>query len=117
MRGPVARASYRWLLQVRSLQTGGVHSAQLFLQIGDLVAEPGGQLELQVTSGRHHLRGEVLDQVGQLGTRHAGGVAALEDTGADRPAGLTLGPTSARRVAPRAADRDGLSVVGLAVDL
>src|ERR1700759_1805660 len=32
----------------RSPQTGRVHSAQFFLQVGDLVAEPGGQFELQV---------------------------------------------------------------------
>jgi hypothetical protein len=64
-------------------------------QVGDLVAEPGRQLELQVTGGGHHLCGEVLDQVGQFGARHVRRVAALEDTGADRAAGLALGAPAA----------------------
>ena len=60
------------------LQAGGVHAAQFLLQVGDLVADPGRQLELQVARGGHHLRGQVLDQVGELGARHVRGVAALE---------------------------------------
>src|SRR6185312_4569127 len=46
-------------------QARGVHAPEFLLQIRDLVADPGGQLELEVPRGRHHLCGEVLDQVGE----------------------------------------------------
>src|ERR1700759_2032074 len=101
----------------RSLQAGGVHSAQFFLQVSDLVAEPGGKLELQVPRRGHHLLGEGFDQVGQLCSRHARGVATLEHARAVPPAGRALGPTAARRVAPGSADFDRVAVLGLAVDL
>ena len=45
---------------------GCVHPAELLLQLGDLVAQPGGQLELQLGRRRVHLVGELLDQVGQV---------------------------------------------------
>src|SRR4051794_2096760 len=51
---------------------GHVHSAQFLLEHGDLVADPRGQLELQLPSGPEHLVVEILDQRRQLGPRHAG---------------------------------------------
>ena len=51
---------------------GGPHAAQLLLQLADLVAQPGGELELQLGGGRVHLVGELLDQVGEVGRGHAG---------------------------------------------
>ena len=40
--------------------------AQLLLELVHLVAQPGGQLELQVRGGRVHLVGQLLDQVGEV---------------------------------------------------
>src|SRR5690606_21778970 len=103
-----------------SADAGGVHAAQLLLQVGDLVAEPGGELELQVAGRGEHLVGQLLDEVGQFGARHALGVAAGDDAGADRgrgPTGLARGALAAGLGAPGTADRDLLALLGLAVDL
>ena len=42
------------------------HGAQLLLQVPDLVAQPGRQLEVQVLGGGVHLGGELGDEVGQV---------------------------------------------------
>ena len=52
---------------------GGLdHLPQLLLQIRDLVAHPGGDLEVELGRRLVHLLGEFLDQIGQLGGRHVG---------------------------------------------
>src|SRR4051794_25064791 len=50
--------------------SGGVHAAQFALELADLVAQPRRDLELQFAGRVQHLLVELLDQVGQLGTRH-----------------------------------------------
>jgi hypothetical protein len=51
-------------------ETGQVHAAELLLEIGDLVAQPGSQLELQLAGRCHHLAGELLNQISELSARH-----------------------------------------------
>ena len=65
------------------------HAAQLLLQVGDLVAEPGGQLELQLGRRPMHLVGQLLDELGQVGAGSPSG------EGARRPR-----PPAAARPAP-----------------
>src|SRR6516165_3069067 len=49
-----------------ALDPGGLHAAQLVLQFLDLVAQPRGQLELQLRSGGVHLVGELGDEADQV---------------------------------------------------
>src|SRR5581483_11585400 len=86
-----------------SRQTGGVHPPQLLLEVGDLVPQPRGQLELQVTRRVEHLIGELLDEIGELGAGHVAGVAAGHDARA-RPPTLAGGPLAPGRIPPRPAD-------------
>src|SRR5665647_973489 len=51
---------------------GGCHLPQLFLEIAELVAQPGRQLEVQVGSRLVHLDRELLDEVGKVGRGHLG---------------------------------------------
>src|SRR5690348_9631208 len=55
----------------RSADPGGVHPAELLLELADLVAEPRRQLEVQLPGGLVHLVLQLLDELGQLGPRHA----------------------------------------------
>ena len=41
-----------------------LHATQLVLELADLVADPGGYLELQLRRRRVHLLGELRDQRG-----------------------------------------------------
>src|SRR5680860_1295349 len=50
---------------------GTLHPAQLLLQVADLVAQSGGELELKLAGGGVHLVAQLLDQVGQVLGRHA----------------------------------------------
>jgi len=43
-----------------------LHLTQFLLQFADLVADPGGHLELQFRSGAMHLLGELLDEPHQV---------------------------------------------------
>ena len=61
------------------LDAGGVHAAQLVLEVADLVAEAGRDLELQLGGGRVHLLGELGDQPDELA---AGGAAGRPGFGA-----------------------------------
>ena len=58
-----------WLPAAGSPDACRVHPSELLLELGDLVAEPGRELELQLGGGRPHLVVELLDQVGQRGPR------------------------------------------------
>jgi hypothetical protein len=49
-----------------------IHASELLLQLGHLVADAGGELELEFAGGGQHLVVEVLDQLGQFGAGHAG---------------------------------------------
>src|SRR3712207_116767 len=49
----------------------GVELAQLLLQLGQLVAQPGGHLELQLAGGGQHLVVHLREEVGQLGSWQA----------------------------------------------
>src|ERR1700722_10894170 len=60
---------------------GGVHAAQLVLQVADLVAEAGRDLELKLSGGRVHLLGELSDQPDQLAAGRAAGRPALGGRG------------------------------------
>src|SRR5690606_24200278 len=42
------------------------HVAKLFLELGDLVSQAGGELEVQLRGSASHLLGELLDELGQL---------------------------------------------------
>src|SRR5690349_21299789 len=53
------------------------HLAELLLEVTDLVAEAGGDLELQVGGSLLHLVGEGLDELGEVGGRDAGRVGRL----------------------------------------
>src|SRR3954451_7537999 len=100
------------------LQTRGVHAAQFLLQVGDLVANAAGEFELQVPRGGHHLRGHLLDEVGEFGARHVGRVASLDDSRADRATALARCAPTTGGVAAGAAHVDRrVGVVGLAVHL
>src|SRR6478735_10921334 len=50
----------------------GAHLPQLLLQLADLVAKPGRELEVQLCRSLVHLRGELLDEPGEVGSRHVG---------------------------------------------
>ena len=50
-----------------SAHAGSVHAPKLLLELGDLVAQPRGQLELQLRRGRVHLVVELLDEVREVG--------------------------------------------------
>src|SRR3954454_4857574 len=56
----------------RDLLGGLDHLAELALEVGDLVAQPRGELELQLGGGGLHLVGEVLDELSEVGAGHAG---------------------------------------------
>src|SRR5688572_8843874 len=60
-----------------SADARGLHAAQLLLQLLDLVAQPCRQLELQVAGRVVHLVGQLLDEIGELGARHAGEVLGV----------------------------------------
>src|SRR5665647_1141105 len=51
---------------------GGSHLPQLLLEVAELIAQPGGQLEVQVGCRLVHLDGELLDEVGKIGGGHLG---------------------------------------------
>ena len=51
------------------------HPAQLALEVGDLVAVAGRELERQLGGGGVHRVGEVVDQRGEVGRRHGTGGA------------------------------------------
>src|SRR6185312_10991268 len=85
--------------QLRLTDTGRVHPAQLLLQLADLVAQPGGDLELQLASRAEHLVVELLDQVGQLRAGQLGDVQPATGVRADSD--------DTRREAAPAATRDG----------
>ena len=51
-------------MAVRSV--GGPHGAQLLLEVLDLVAQPGGELEVEVLGGGVHLLGELVDEFGEV---------------------------------------------------
>ena len=53
------------------LTIGLDHLPQLLLQIADLVAQPGRELELQIGRRRVHLIGQLLHEIGQVTRRHA----------------------------------------------
>src|SRR5690606_6819374 len=48
------------------LRRGGGHLPQLLLEVGDLVPQPGRELELELLGGRVHLVAEVLDELGEV---------------------------------------------------
>ena len=77
--GHVSHRRPQPLLRSNLFQTGGVHAAELLLQVRDFVADSSGQLELEIARGGHHLRGQILDEVGEFGPRHVRGVAAFDD--------------------------------------
>src|SRR6201986_1212624 len=94
--------------QAEGSDAGGLHAAELVFELADLVAEAGGDLELELGGGRVHLLGELLDQFDQV---LAGGAAALAEEGlADTGAG---GP-GARRGAGRQARSRRLAAALLA---
>src|SRR5215831_14861116 len=49
-----------------ALHSGGLHAAQLVLEFLDLVAEPRGQLELQLSGRGVHLLGQLGDEADQV---------------------------------------------------
>ena len=51
-------------MAVRSV--GGPHGAQLLLEVLDLVAQPGGELEVEVLGGGVHLLGELVDELDEV---------------------------------------------------
>src|ERR1035441_7452542 len=55
--------------EARPSDSGGLHAAQFVLQVLDLVADPGGDLKLQLGRGGVHLIGELLDQGDQVHAR------------------------------------------------
>src|ERR1017187_7274686 len=55
--------------EARPSDSGGLHAAQFVFQVLDLVADPGGYLELQLGSGGVHLLAELLDQSDQVHAR------------------------------------------------
>src|SRR6201998_82812 len=95
----------------RLLQARCVHPPQFLLQVGDLVANPCGELALTVARRGHHLCSQVLDQIGQFRARHVRRVAALVDSGAHRAARLALGSPTARRGGARAPQLGGGGVL------
>src|SRR5258708_1480584 len=48
-----------------------LHSPELTLEVLDLVADPGGDLELQLSGGHVHLLGELLDERDEVAARRA----------------------------------------------
>ena len=101
-------------------EAGGVHAAKLLLEIGDLVPESGGQLKLQLPRGAHHLVGELLHQIRELGSGHRRGVPSLQHASATAgPTGFAGGAFAPGGIAAGSADlhRNGLRrVAGLGVD-
>ena len=72
-RAILARAARREQQRAsRVSDAGGVHAAQLVLQIADLIAEAGRDLELKLSGSRVHLLGELGDQPDELAAQRAG---------------------------------------------
>src|SRR5687767_14497747 len=55
----------------------GVHPSELLLELVDLVAQAGGELEVQLAGGVVHLVRELLDQGREVRPRHAGQVLGV----------------------------------------
>src|SRR5580765_404353 len=107
--GSVAVTSTTVTRPAESADTGRIHTPQFLLQVGYLVPQPGGQLELEIASRGEHLVGQLLDQIGQLGPGHRRGVPPDDDPGAGvGPTRLPGRPLAARGVPPGSADRDQL---------
>lgn len=56
-------AGWQYLKGCLLAEAGKVHATEFLFELGDLVAQPGGQLELQFAGSAHHLVGELLDQI------------------------------------------------------
>src|SRR5260370_14064746 len=78
------------------LHTGGLHAAQLVLELLDLVADPRGDLDLQLGRGGVHLVGELGDEGHQVLARGT----ALAD-GLARPGRVRPGPRGEAVHGPR----------------
>ena len=113
-------------LSGRGSDAGGVHAAELGLELADLVAEAGGQLELQLRGGGVHLLGQLGDQPDELAAGRAGFLGRLASGGAlarlRRDRAGARGQARYRRLAagllaPAAADQQLLGVGVLADDL
>src|SRR5580693_3713600 len=67
------------------LDAGGVHAAELLLELSDFVAEAGGNLEMELGGGGVHLIGQLGDQADELLAGDAavrgGGIRAAADGG------------------------------------
>src|SRR5215468_5996178 len=87
----------------RSFHAGEVHAAQLLLQLGDLVAQPGGDLELQLAGRAQHLFVQLLDEIGQLRPRHGRHVEPASGVRPDADHAHRAAPAAAghRRLAAR----------------
>src|ERR1039457_5477753 len=68
---PATRSPHPYTIpdEVRPSESGGLHAAQFVFQVLDLVADPGGYLELQLSRGGVHLIGELKDQGDQVHAR------------------------------------------------
>src|SRR5215216_6731566 len=53
------------------------HLSKFLFQVGDLVTEPGGDLELQLCRRRVHLLCQVLHQIGEVPGWHTGQVTGV----------------------------------------
>src|SRR5918993_748950 len=60
----------RVMPSARRSSRGRAHLAQLLLEVPDLVPKAGSELEMEVTRGLVHLRGELLDEAGEVARRH-----------------------------------------------
>src|ERR671913_1178837 len=60
----------RVMPSARRSSRGRAHLAQLLLEVPDLVPKAGSELEMEVTRGLVHLRGELLDEPGEVARRH-----------------------------------------------
>ena len=78
-------------VEIKLFQTGRVHAAKFLLQIGDLIPDPGGQLELQVAYNTEHgldpmpLRKKIADILDQV-YREADDTDAIDVGGSGRNA-------------------------------
>ena len=91
----------------RRRSLGGLaHLAQLLLQVSDLVADAGRELEVQVAGRLVHLGGELLDQPGEVGGRHRLGPAGPEgDVGGCRATAAATAVALAARLRPAGAEQ------------